>query len=110
VILIISGAILSKKSCNIILYCDLYCFFVIFMLVLLKNHTIMQLIEIGQTIKERRKNLKITQPDLAEMAGISLNTVYKIERGKANPTINVLNKLASVLGLELKLEVKQIKL
>jgi len=80
------------------------------MLGLLKNHTIMLLIEIGQTIKERRKNLKITQPNLAEMAGISLNTLYKIERGKANPTINVLNKLASVLGLELKLEVKQLKL
>ena len=68
----------------------------------------MLLIEIGQAIKERRKNLQITQPDLAEMAGISTNTLYKIEKGQANPTVRVLNKLVTVLGMDLKIEVKQL--
>lgn len=63
--------------------------------------------ELGNTIKERRKELKITQPYLAEMAEISVNTLYKLERGQSNPTIEVVNKLADILGLELKLEVKQ---
>ncbi|MCG6189864.1 helix-turn-helix domain-containing protein [Maribellus maritimus] len=66
--------------------------------------------EIGVQIKERRKVLRITQPDLAEMAAISINTLYKIERGQANPTIQVLNKITDILGMELKLEVKQPKL
>jgi y4mF family transcriptional regulator len=66
--------------------------------------------EIGVQIKERRKVLQITQPDLAEMADISINTLYKIERGQANPTIQILNKIADILGMELKLEVKQPKL
>ena len=35
---------------------------------------------IGKQIKERRKVLQITQSDLAELAGISINTLYKIER------------------------------
>jgi len=63
--------------------------------------------EIGKQIKERRKVLRITQPDLAEMAGISINTLYKIERGQANPTIQIVNKIAEILGMEIKIEVKQ---
>lgn len=70
----------------------------------------MLVITIGKTIKQRRNALKITQPDLAGLAKISVNTLYKIERGEANPTIVVLEKLADVLGLELKLETKKIKL
>lgn len=62
---------------------------------------------IGEAIKKRRKELKITQPDLAELAKISVNTLYKIERGEGNPTLDVLEKIGDVLGLELKLEIKQ---
>lgn len=60
----------------------------------------------GQTIKNRRKELNITQPHLAELAQISTNTLYKLERGQGNPSLDVLNKLAEVLGMELTLEVK----
>jgi len=66
--------------------------------------------EIGKQIKERRKVLRITQPDLAEMGGVSINTLYKIERGQANPTIQMVNKIAEILGMEIKIEVKQSQL
>ncbi len=62
---------------------------------------------LGQTIKIRRKELKITQPHLAELAQISVNTLYKLEKGQGNPSLEVLNKLAEVLGMELLLEVKK---
>lgn len=62
---------------------------------------------IGGTIRRRRKELKITQPHLAELADISTNTLYKLERGQGNPTLDVLSKLAEVLGMELTLEVKR---
>jgi len=62
---------------------------------------------IGKTIRNRRKELGITQPHLAELAGISTNTLYKLERGQGNPSLDVINKLAEVLGLELRLEVKK---
>ena len=64
--------------------------------------------EIGLSLRNRRKMLDITQPDLAEMAQISINTLYKIERGEANPSIKVLNKIANVLGLEISLGIKKI--
>ena len=61
----------------------------------------MSFLELGSSIKDRRKALRITQSDLAEMAGISVNTLYKIERGQANPTIRILNRLAELLGMTL---------
>ncbi|CAD5270910.1 MULTISPECIES: helix-turn-helix domain-containing protein [unclassified Imperialibacter] len=63
--------------------------------------------EIGETIKSRRKELGITQPHLAELAGINTNTLYKLETGLGNPSLAVLNKLAEVLGMEIKIEVKK---
>ena len=66
--------------------------------------------DIGTAIKKRRKALRITQPHLADLAGISVNSLYKIERGEANPTLELVKKIADVLGLEIKLEIKKITL
>lgn len=63
--------------------------------------------EIGTVIRERRKLLGITQPDLAEMAHVSINTLYKLERGEFNPSVKILNQLAEVLGLELNIGLKK---
>jgi y4mF family transcriptional regulator len=64
---------------------------------------------IGNAIKQRRKELGLLQSDLAEMAGVSVNTLYKIERGQGNPSLDVLEKLADIIGMELKLEVKKMR-
>ena len=64
---------------------------------------------LGETIRRRRKELRITQPHLAELAKISTNTLYKLERGQGNPSLEVLNKLTEVLGMELILKVKHIE-
>lgn len=72
-----------------------------------KNHIVM-LLSLGKSIKNRRKELKLTQPYLADLAGVSVNTIFKIERGDANPTIEVLTKIAEVLGMEFKLVVREI--
>ena len=63
--------------------------------------------QLGEAIKNRRKELKITQPHLAELARVSTNTLYKIERGQGNPSLEVLNKISEVLGMELIFEVKK---
>jgi transcriptional regulator with XRE-family HTH domain len=63
--------------------------------------------QIGKQIKNRRKELKITQPHLAELAEISTNTLYKLERGQGNPSLVVLCKLADVLGMDIKFEIKK---
>ncbi len=63
--------------------------------------------DIGEIIRTRRRELGITQPHLAELANISTNTLYKLERGQGNPSFDILNKLAEVLGMEITLDVKK---
>ena len=58
-------------------------------------------------VKQRREELKISQEDLAEISGVGLRTLKQFESGKGNPTLNTLEKLATVLGMEIKLDVKK---
>ena len=60
-----------------------------------------------QRLKDRREQLDVTQEQLAELAAVSLRTVKELDSGKGNPTVSTLIKLADVLGMELKLEVRK---
>lgn len=66
------------------------------------------LMELKDALKERRSQLNISQSDLAEMADVSLATVKDIERGKGNPSIRTVEKLLTVLGMEIKYQLRQI--
>jgi len=61
--------------------------------------------EIGERIRERRKFLQITQADLAEIAGISVRSLKAIEAGKGNPSLRQLLAILDTLGFELDLKV-----
>jgi transcriptional regulator with XRE-family HTH domain len=63
--------------------------------------------ELIKVLKDRREVLKVTQEHLAELSGVGLRTLKSIESGKGNPTIETLIKIAEVLGLDLKLEVRK---
>ena len=69
----------------------------------------MHLKELIETLKKRRELLGVTQEHLAELSGVGLRTLKALESGKSNPTYETISKLAEVLGMELKLEVKQPK-
>jgi len=62
--------------------------------------------ELIASIKERRNTLQVTQETLAELSGVGLRTIKDFESGKGNPTLLTLQKLADVLGLEVRLKVK----
>lgn len=59
--------------------------------------------ELGQAIRNRRKLARITQADLADLSGLSVHTLSDLETGKGNPTLEVISKLCSVVGLEIQL-------
>lgn len=67
----------------------------------------MHLSALIDVIKKRRAIVGVTQEQLAEISGVGLRTLKALESGKSNPTYETLSKLAEVLGMELKLEVKQ---
>lgn len=60
----------------------------------------------GNLIKERRAVLGLTQQDLADYSGLSLRIIKSVESEKGNPSLNTLEKIAEVLGLELIMKVK----
>ncbi len=58
-------------------------------------------------LKDRREQLGVTQEQLSELADVALRTVKELDSGKGNPTVSTLIKLADVLGMELKLDVRK---
>lgn len=66
----------------------------------------MDQIKLGEIIRERRKSLKITQPTLALLAGVGLNTLVAIERGNGNAKIQTILALIDTLGLSLDINLK----
>lgn len=68
----------------------------------------MHFAELIKTIKERREVLQVTQKTLAELSGVGLRTLKQFERGKGNPTLQTLKKIAEVLGMELCLKLKTV--
>lgn len=57
--------------------------------------------EIGAIIKDRRKEFGITQRRLAELAEVNINTLTQMERGEGNPTVQTLEKVLNIIGMEL---------
>jgi y4mF family transcriptional regulator len=52
-------------------------------------------------VKERRKDVNLTQKAFAERAGVALTVVRKIEQGKTNLSMDKVNLVLSMFGNEL---------
>lgn len=61
---------------------------------------------IGQIIKDRRKELGLIQDTLALLVYVGINTIVSIERGMNSPSIDTLTKVTDVLWLDLKIDIK----
>ncbi|MCL2044641.1 MAG: helix-turn-helix domain-containing protein [Treponema sp.] len=54
---------------------------------------------LAQNLKENRRKLGITQPELAERAGMSTQYLAMIEIARKFPTADILERLAAALGI-----------
>ena len=52
-------------------------------------------------VKERRKEVDLTQKEFAERAGVALTVVRKIEQGKTNLNMDKVNVVLQMFGHEL---------
>ena len=55
----------------------------------------------GRRVRELRQKRKLTQEKLAELAGVDIGYLGSIERGQENPTLAVLDKIATAFGTTL---------
>ena len=52
-------------------------------------------------VKERRKEVNLTQLEFAKKAGVALTVIRKIEQGKTNLNMDKVNLVLSMFGHEL---------
>jgi len=57
---------------------------------------------IGRAIRTRRKQLSMTQLDLAEITGLQRQTISRVEAGNGSVSIATVARIAAVVGLDLK--------
>ena len=57
---------------------------------------------LGEKILNARHKKKISQEQLSLLADVDRTYIARIEEGKANPTVKILNKLRKVLNIKLE--------
>jgi y4mF family transcriptional regulator len=51
-------------------------------------------------VKERRKSANLTQPELAEKAGVGLRFIRELEQGKPSLRLDKVNQVLQLFGYE----------
>ena len=54
----------------------------------------------GEFVKEKRNATKLTQPELAEKAGVGLRFVRDLEQGKETVRLDKVNQVLKLFGYE----------
>ena len=54
--------------------------------------------KLAEFVKQRRKEVNLTQEEFAERAGVALTVVRKIEQGKTNLNMDKVNLVLSMFG------------
>ena len=56
--------------------------------------------ELARFVKEKRKAVHLTQPELAEKAGVGLRFVRELEQGKQSLRLDKVNQVLRLFGYE----------
>ena len=68
----------------------------------------MDVADIGNTIKERRKILGVNQQTVSDLSEVAVNTLVSIERGEGNPQLQTLLAILDTLGLQINITPKRL--
>jgi transcriptional regulator with XRE-family HTH domain len=55
--------------------------------------------DLGKNLRAARKKLGLTQEEVSERSGVQAGEVSRIERGKRDPQVSTLEKLAAAVEL-----------
>jgi len=59
--------------------------------------------QLASALIKARIDKKMTQLQVAKQAGVSRTVIARLESGTTNPTLDTINRVANILGKELKL-------
>jgi y4mF family transcriptional regulator len=55
---------------------------------------------LARFVKEKRKQVNLTQPELAEKAGVGLRFIRELEQGKQSLRLDKVNQVLQLFGAE----------
>ena len=58
--------------------------------------------ELAEFVKERRKEVDLTQEEFADRAGVALTVIRKIEQNKTNLNLGKVNQVLKMFGHKLE--------
>ena len=61
-----------------------------------------EIINFGKRLREARMEKKMSQGDIAKKLGVHRSYISGLERGKRNPSLLTINKMAKAIGVEPK--------
>lgn len=67
------------------------------------------IIDLADAVKLMQRISRLTQPEFAKHRGISTAALRQIISGKGNPTIETINKVVGIFGLEVGLVPKRVR-
>lgn len=56
--------------------------------------------KLSDLVKSKRKSVQLTQPELAEKAGVGLRFIRELEQGKETLRLDKVNKVLQLFGYE----------
>jgi y4mF family transcriptional regulator len=57
--------------------------------------------DLGKFVKEKRNSVKLTQPELAQKAGVGLRFLRELEQGKKTLKMDKVNQVLALFGYQL---------
>lgn len=55
---------------------------------------------LSQFVKQKRRSVNLTQPELAEKAGVGLRFIRELEQGKESLRVDKVNQVLNLFGAE----------
>lgn len=63
----------------------------------------------GKVFKQARKEMGYTQQEIAESSGVKRPNIARLESGKHSPTIDMLQRVAQSMGMDMEIHLKERK-
>lgn len=58
---------------------------------------------LGEQLRQRRREMRLSQQELADLASVAVRSVHAAEHGKPTLRLDTLTDLCDALGLELRI-------
>lgn len=60
-------------------------------------------VAVGRMYKQARKEMGLTQQEVADVSGVKRPNIARLESGKHSPTVDMLNHIADSMGMDMEI-------